>query len=669
MKTIRIKSMRISNFKGIRSFETEFGDETSIYGYNGLGKSTIADAFSWCLWGKDQQDRKDHEVKNTVDNALNRQDHEVEILFDVDGRHIPIKRVYSEKWTKRRGSNDQEFTGHETALWFDEVPVTLKDFNCRVNDLLDESIFKLVTNPLYFNSLNWKDRRSMLIDMAGEITNEDVAKGNPQYSELLKVLKNKTMDDYRTQITSQRKRVNDELKDIPVKIGEANHNMPEDRDWKALESELAAKNKEIDKIESQIADKSKVLESHYEAEQKRLAEINKLKSKCQNLKWQAEQEAEKSNREQGKELSNLQSEKQDTKRQLKTAIDMRESISGEIKHLTDSIEVLKNQKSDLLEKYHTVNSEEFNVSDDLKCDHCGQELKGDNLEEKLNSLKSAFNSKKQSRISEIKAEGTRIANSITNKSNQLDNLKKELHEVVEKSEELEAKLFDLEKSISTESDKPSQEYTFNDFLSKDYEETKKQIESLEAKSSEAPDVATEDLKARKREIQNEIGIIGNVLSDKAVIEKIKARINELETQERELANKVSELEGIEYTIQQFINDKMRMVEESVNSNFQYVRFKMFNVLINGGTEETCETMLDGVPWSTLNTGGRLKAGIDIINAFSRFYEVHAPMILDNRESVFEIPYTENQVVNLIASEKDKTKLRIETKILEYDKEI
>ena len=167
MKTIRINSIRISNFKGILNFKADFGDETTIYGFNGLGKSSIADAFFWCLWGKDQFDRKDHEIKNTVNTDLNRQDHEVEIVFDVDGRHIPVKRVYTEKWTKRRGSNEQDFTGHETTLWFDEVPVPLKDFTSRVNDLLDEGIFKLITNPQYFNSLNWKERRNNLLGRAG----------------------------------------------------------------------------------------------------------------------------------------------------------------------------------------------------------------------------------------------------------------------------------------------------------------------------------------------------------------------------------------------------------------------------------------------------------------------------------------------------------------------
>src|SRR5690606_25909245 len=235
MKNIKLLSAKITNFKGIRSFETTFGDVTNIYAYNGLGKSTIADAFFWCLWGKDAQDRKDHEIKNSVNTELNRQDHEVELTFDLDGRHIPVKRVYAEKWTKRRGSNDQELTGHETTLFFDDVPVNLGEFNKRVSALLDESIFKVITNPLYFNSLHWKDRRKALIDMAGEINNEDVAKGNPANKELLEVHKTKTIEDYKAQIERNRKKVQDELKDLPVKIGEAIHGMPEELNWEALE--------------------------------------------------------------------------------------------------------------------------------------------------------------------------------------------------------------------------------------------------------------------------------------------------------------------------------------------------------------------------------------------------------------------------------------------------
>src|SRR5690606_20433273 len=175
---------------------------------------------------------------------------------------------------------------------------------------------------------------------------------------------------------------------------------------------------------------------------------------------------------------------------------------------------------------------------------------------------------------------------------------------------------------------------------------------------------TSVLKAEKQAIQDEIDLLKQELATKKQIKKVDVRITELQNQERDIANEVSRLQGIEYTIQQFINDKMTIIEETINSRFKYVRFKMFNTLINGGTEETCETILDDVVWSSLNTGGKLKAGIDIINAFTDYYQVSAPMILDNRESVFEIPETSSQVINLIASEKDKKKMRIEVKELE-----
>lgn len=659
MKSITILKMKISNFKGIKSFETEFGNETNIYAYNGLGKSSIADAFFWCLWGKDQLERKDHEIKNTVHTELNRQDHEVEILFDVDGRHIPIKRVYAEKWTKRRGSNDQEFTGHETTLWFDEVPVPLKDFNSRVNDLLEESIFKLITNPHYFNSLNWKERRNMLIDMAGEITNADVAKGNPSYSNLLEVLKNKSLEDYRIQIGSQRKKINDELKEIEPRIKEALHNMPEDQDWDSLYAELESKKAELSKLDDQIADKSKVLESYYEAEQNRQKEINSLKSKAQTLTWKAEQEAEKANREAGKELSILKDKKQSIGSEIKRLISDQESLESQIKSLQESIENGKAKTDELRAKWHARNADKFKLSEDLSCTACGQPLKGENLQEEIDKLTKDFNSKKKYELDEIKSEGLRYSNSISSKEKQVIDLQSDLKSKSEKQEALNSEYYDLERAIKKEESTDKKVYRFDEFLFPEYYETKNQIEELSSVESEAPKVDTSELKAKKESIQNEIDSINKTLSDFNTIKRTKARISELETTERDLANKVSELEGIEYTIQCFINDKMAMVEESVNRYFQYVRFKMFNTQVNGGTEETCETMLDGVPWSTLNTGGKLKAGIDIINAFSNYYQVYAPMILDNRESVFEIPYTENQIINLIASEKDKKKLRVE----------
>src|SRR5690606_28449201 len=233
---------------------------------------------------------------------------DVELTVDVDGRHIPVKRVYPENWTKRIRSNDQQLTGHETTVLVDDVPVHLGEFNKRASAMLDESIYNRITNPLYFNSLHGKDRRKALIDMAGEITNEDVAKGNPAYKDLLEVLKTKTIEDYKAQIERNRKKVQDELKDLPVKIGEAIHGMPEELNWEALEKAVKEKQAEISAIEDEIADKSKALEAFYAEDQKRLSKVNELISQMQSLKWEAQNKADEANRNDGasqRELTGL----------------------------------------------------------------------------------------------------------------------------------------------------------------------------------------------------------------------------------------------------------------------------------------------------------------------------------------------------------------------------
>lgn len=645
MKNIKLLSAKITNFKGIRSFETEFGDVTNIYAYNGLGKSTIADAFFWCLWGKDAQDRKDYEIKNSVHTELNRQDHEVELTFDVDGRHIPVKRVYSEKWTKRRGSNDQELTGHETTLFFDDVPVNLTEFNKRVSAMLDESIFKLITNPLYFNSLHWKDRRKALIDMAGEITNEDVAKGNPAYKDLLEVLKTKTIEDYKVQIERNRKKVQDELKDLPVKIGEAIHGMPEELNWEALEKAVQEKQAEISSIEDQIADKSKALEAFYAEDQKRLAKINGLKSEMQSLKWEAQNKADEANRNEGASQRELTGLLERCRKEV-------EQNQLNINYAKSQLESLTAKREKLLSDFQTENQKEIQFDEHkFSCPTCKRGYDADDIEAKKSEMVANFNNDKLARIKKIKEDGFATKELIEKKKAELEALETE-------EEELEIKEVTLSQRLQDELALDKKQIGYEHFLSPEYAKLQATINELEKAKADAPEINTSDLKAQKQAIQEEIDLLKKELITKDQIERSKARIKELEGQERELANEVSRLQGIEFTIQNFINDKMTMIEESINSRFKFVRFKMFHTNINGGTEETCETILDDVLWSSLNTGGRLKAGIDIINAFTEYYQVTAPMILDNRESVFQIPETKSQVINLIASEGDK-KLRVE----------
>ena len=124
-----------------------------------------------------------------------------------------------------------------------------------------------------------------------------------------------------------------------------------------------------------------------------------------------------------------------------------------------------------------------------------------------------------------------------------------------------------------------------------------------------------------------------------------------------MAQEIANIEKTQYTIENFIKLKVDTIENRINEKFSLVKFKLFEDQINGGQVETCEALVNGVPFSSLNTASKINAGIDIINTLCEFYNVSAPIFIDNRESVVKLLDSNSQIINLIVSESDK-KLRI-----------
>lgn len=111
--------------------------------------------------------------------------------------------------------------------------------------------------------------------------------------------------------------------------------------------------------------------------------------------------------------------------------------------------------------------------------------------------------------------------------------------------------------------------------------------------------------------------------------------------------------------EEFVRTKVHLLEEKINSKFKYARFKLFKDQINGGLEETCETLYEGVPYSSgLNNAARINVGLDIINTLNDYYGITAPIFVDNSEAVTKLINTNSQILSLIVSEKDK-QLRVE----------
>lgn len=154
MKKVIFESIKIINFKGMESFETDFSHDTIIRGANKKGKSTISDAIHWVLFGKDSNNRENFSIKNTVNTDLNRADHIVELTMNIDGLKTVAKRIYRERWSKKRGDEVTTFDSNETEYFWNNVPKKMKEFQVLVSEICEESIFRMLTNPKYFNEGN-----------------------------------------------------------------------------------------------------------------------------------------------------------------------------------------------------------------------------------------------------------------------------------------------------------------------------------------------------------------------------------------------------------------------------------------------------------------------------------------------------------------------------------
>ena len=158
MSKVILKTLNLINFKGVNKLSIDFNDSTNIFGANGTGKTTVFDSFTWLLFGKDSSDRKDFELK-TLDSSnvvIPKIEHEVNAVIWVDDEEVTIKRILKEKWVKQRGSLEAEFTGNETLYYWNDVPLSQKEFQNKVSQIIDETIFKLITSPTAFNSLKWQ---------------------------------------------------------------------------------------------------------------------------------------------------------------------------------------------------------------------------------------------------------------------------------------------------------------------------------------------------------------------------------------------------------------------------------------------------------------------------------------------------------------------------------
>ena len=641
---IQIYNLKLKNFKGIKDLQINFDcKNTNIYGANATGKTTIFDAFKWLFFDKDSNDRKDFNIKTLDINnkPINFLEHEVEAILVVDGVDVTFKKILKEKWVKKRGQSEQEFSGHETEYYIDEVPIKKKDYEEKINSLIPESLFKLITDPSYFNSqLKWTERRELLINISGaNITDDEILNSNEEFKILQDNLEGRTIEDYKKVLQAKVKELNKQKETIPVRIDELTNTLITEHeiDYNKVEKEKAEYNKQLQEIELKMTDvQAKTKENMNMANQLTMA-----KRELEEFKLQKEKEHLQ---KYSLDIANLESEKSILETKLR-------SKDTEDKERLLRIEQDTKRKEELYKKWDEVTNEklEFDTNSFI-CPTCKREYDSDKQEEMKEQFENNFAIHKKSEQDSINAEGKAINIRIEENTKARETLDQEIKDTLNKLEDINKKLEELK----AERDKNQ---TFDVTTLPEYTEKHKQVVDLEEEVNNLTSQDISQFQNRKAEISEEINKLDKTLNERDTQIKTKERIAELESQEEQIASQIQELEGQQFAIEEFTKKKVELLENAINSKFELVKFRLFDTQINGGLVECCDTLVNGVPYADINNAHKILAGLDIINTLIKFYNTSAPIFIDNRESINEIYNVDTQIINLIVT--TDSSLRIE----------
>lgn len=660
MEKVEIKSIRLKNFKGIRNLEFTFKDVTNIIGTNETGKTTVTDAFYWVLFDKDSQGRSDFSIKTIykkTGEVIPRLEHEVDVQLLKNGKPISFKKCLIENWKKKRGFNQEVYSGNSTKYFWDNVPVKKNEYQQKVDSVITESLFKHLTNPKYFNSQKWTDKRDQLMDLVPSLTDKEFAAKN-KYEELLsRISADKTFNHYKLELKDKLKNTKKEVQFLPTRIDECNNQLNhglEDREY--YEGQIHKANARIFEIDDEI-------ENEGSASKNQAGQLNDIHKDISKLRQQKRNYVDGEYDKLTKDINQkaaAKNEKENKFEALQNDLTIKKSFLKNVDEkrspkLQKEIEDYKSDITKLREDFKTESKKEFEpLQPGNICGHCGQVIEGKHLEKQNEEALQSFDESKTQKLRKINERGQQLTKhlnganeelkkllaeraktdeAIKNNEKDLRVLQEEINKLKSELQNLRDKYKKVEHSVSC--------ISFNSEIKK-LEDKREKLEKEKPSESDYKLKLKEEKKAWQKEIESHNANL--LLIDNN--EKMEIRINELSNQEKEYQQSIADLERDIMQLEEFEKAKMRDLEKRINQRFEYVDFKLFNIQENGGHKETCEALVDGVPYNDVNTAGKINAGIDIINVFSSHYGIIAPVFIDNRESIVNLLRTERQIVNL-----------------------
>ena len=635
---IKIKSLQLSNFRGVQEFKlVNLGKETNIFGKNGSGKTSLYDAFIWLLFGKDHEGRSDYELKPRTEKGEQKQRVQVSVTGEliIDGKLLKLERVYREKWVKPRGESEEVFAGNTTEYRINDVEVQMSAYNAKVKELCDETVFKAVTNPHYFPYLTKEEQRKILFSIIPEINDEQIALKKPEFKAILEEVTGSLIETTKKQIAARKRPLKEAIEKIPVEIETTLKNMPAAENWVEVEKELKSKLSELKAIEEQLSDIAKRSQSRSNEILSIQDDINKLDAYNRKLERVEREMAEEDIEREENELRKLLTRIDNIKAYYKTN-------KARLDTLVSDKQFYTNKLNELREDWKAISAEKIEISDEqFICPTCKRVLESEDIEAKKAELIANFNKQKADRLENNIQQGKKIAEQVKAIEEEIERIdipaQLDLREMYDEVERFKTEIDALKNKKPSFSTSP----VFIANLQK-MDELRKSISAIKA------EVGADDteLTAKKAEVSAQIDTLKKKLYKKDEIERLKEQVKEMEARKIATNKELTMLEQKEFLIKEFEFAKNAEYEQKINGLFESVQFRLFKQQVDGQIVTDCEAMMNGTLYSTLSNSEKIYAGLDIIRTISKYYDVIAPIFIDNRESTTNIPEMDAQIINL-----------------------
>lgn len=647
MKKIILKSLALVNFKGVRDFSIAFNDGiTTVCGDNGTGKTTLYDAYLWLLFGKDSTGRSDgangFNVKTTGEDGkpIYRLEHSVTAVLEVDGKEIKLQRSLVEKWQKVNGTTD-EVMKDETQYFINDVRTgTKKEYQAEISEIIPEDVFRMITNPYYFTSLSAETQKDMLLEMVGNIDDEEVAATDPDFLALLDQINGTSLAKWAREIAAKKKACNDALATIPASIETAQKLMPESEEWAVLEKQLKEVQDRVKEIDAQIADKSALNDEAYKRKMALMKQQADKRIKLQDRENTIRMETNAAHNKALSDIQQMENELSINQKNLDSYRNDKMNVDGKIDELNGKLVEMR-------EQFKAVAKEQFPEpsGDVLVCPTCGEPYKGENLGNAIAKLRGNFEQSKSKRQKDIQTKGKQYKAEYDKAVEQQTKLTCLISKLEDDALEIKGNITIKKNNIPVAGN--ADEAIANDKecigLRNDIAEIANQLQV------EVPQADVSKLQSEKADRNAAIAEINKRLGKRAMIERVNKEIADLE--EKRIANNQAkaDLEKWEDVYLRFQKAKDEVLMQRINGLFNVVSFSFVKEQKNGGEKVTCYCMVNGVPYADVNTCGKVNAGLDIINAICATKGISAPIFIDNRESFNQIIPTISQIVNLKVS--------------------